>query len=211
MTMARVGEDRETLEDPDKESAMILFNRRTVQPALMALAALSMAACASHPRPMGPAATARTPPPPPPYGRNMPAPPPGPVGESEESGVPAPGSVRDFVINVGDRVYFDFDRYALRDDARPILDAQTAWLGRYPAVQVRIEGNCDELGTREYNFALGARRANTVREYLMGHGVSASRIETISYGKEHPIDTSGGPEAQAHDRNAHTAITQGAR
>ena len=190
---------------------MNIFNRRTVQPALLALAALSMAACASH-RPMGPAATARTPsPPPPPYGRTMPAPPPGPVGESEESGVPAPGSVRDFVINVGDRVYFDFDRYALRDDARPILDAQTGWLNRYPAVHVRIEGNCDELGTREYNFALGARRANTVREYLIGRGVSTGRIETVSYGKEHPIDTSGGAEAQAHNRNAHTAITQGAR
>ena len=189
---------------------MNIFNRRTVQPALLALAALAMAACASH-RPMGPAATARTPtPPPPPYGRTMPAPPPGPVGESEESGVPAPGSVRDFVINVGDRVYFDFDRYALRDDARPILDAQTGWLNRYPAVHVRIEGNCDELGTREYNFALGARRANTVREYLIGRGVSTGRIETVSYGKEHPIDTSGGAEAQAHNRNAHTAITQGA-
>ena len=144
-------------------------------------------------------------------GRNYPAPPPGPVTEREESGLPTPGSVRDFVINAGDRVYFDFDRYALRDEGRPVLDAQAAWLARYPAVRVRIEGNCDELGTREYNFALGARRANSVREYLVGRGLSAGRIETISYGKEHPIDTSGGEEAQAHNRNAHTDITQGAR
>ena len=78
-------------------------------------------------------------------------------------------------------------------------------------MRVRIDGNCDELGTREYNFALGARRANTVREYLVGRGLSAGRIETISYGKERPIDTAGGEQAQAHNRNAHTDITQGAR
>ncbi|MGI8841267.1 MAG: OmpA family protein [Caulobacteraceae bacterium] len=191
---------------------MNLPDRRIAQAALIALAALALAACASHPKPMGPAPTAQTPRyPPPVYGRPTPAPPPGPVGESEESGTPAPGSERDFVINAGERVYFDFNRYDLRDDARPILDAQAAWLARYPAVHVRIEGNCDELGTREYNFALGARRANTVREYLMGRGVGAGRIETVSFGKEHPIDTSGGEEAQAHNRNAHTALTEGAR
>ena len=185
---------------------------RTARLATVALAALAVAACASHPKPMGPAATAQTPryPPPPPY-RPTGVPPPGAVSESQESGSPIPGSARDFVINAGDRVYFDFNQYTLRADARPILDAQAAWLARYPAVHVRIEGNCDELGTREYNFALGARRANTVREYLMGAGVSASRLETVSYGKEHPIDTSGGEEAQAHNRNAQTAITEGAR
>ncbi|MDQ2861563.1 MAG: peptidoglycan-associated lipoprotein Pal [Pseudomonadota bacterium] len=185
---------------------------RTARLTAAALALLAVAACASHPKPMGPAATAETPryPPPPPY-RQAGVPPPGAVTESQESGVPIPGSARDFVINAGDRVYFDFNQYTLRTDAHPILDAQAAWLARYPAVHVRIEGNCDELGTREYNFALGARRANTVREYLMGAGVSAGRIETVSYGKEHPIDTSGGEEAQAHNRNAHTAITEGAR
>jgi len=191
---------------------MNLPSSRTARLAAVALAALAVAACASHPKPMGPAATAQTPryPPPPPY-RPAGVPPPGAVSESQESGVPIPGSARDFVINAGDRVYFDFNQYALRADARPILDAQAAWLARYPAVHVRIEGNCDELGTREYNFALGARRANTVREYLMRAGVSAGRIETVSYGKEHPIDTSGGEEAAAHNRNAHTTITEGAR
>ncbi|HEY2178664.1 MAG TPA: peptidoglycan-associated lipoprotein Pal [Caulobacteraceae bacterium] len=172
------------------------------------MAAVAMAACSSHPKPMGPVATNAPPPPPPPPSGAMPAPGPGPV-EQGNGGAPVPGSERDFVINVGDRVYFDFDKYNVRDDARPILDAQAAWLTRYPAIRVRIEGNCDELGTREYNFALGARRANTVREYLQSRGVAAGRIETVSYGKEHPIDTAGGAEAQAHNRNAHTAITQG--
>jgi peptidoglycan-associated lipoprotein len=188
---------------------MIVLNRRGAQLALMALAAISMAACASHPKPMALASTASTPPPPPNEGTSG-APGPGSVTEGQEGGVPVPGSERDFVINAGDRVYFNFDQYALRDDAHQILDAQAAWLARYPGVHVRIEGNCDELGTREYNFALGARRANTVREYLMGHGVSGGRIETVSYGKEHPVDTGSGEDAQAHNRNAHTAVTEGA-
>jgi peptidoglycan-associated lipoprotein len=114
------------------------------------------------------------------------------------------------VINAGDRVYFDFDRYDVRADAQPILDAQAAWLKRYPAVQVRIDGNCDDRGTREYNLALGARRANAVRDYLTTHGVASDRISTVSYGKEKPIDAGSGDEADAHNRNAHTALTGGA-
>jgi peptidoglycan-associated lipoprotein len=122
-----------------------------------------------------------------------------------------PGSVQDFVVNVGDRVYFDFDRYEVRDDALPILDGQAAWLVRYPNVQVRIEGNADERGTREYNLALGARRANSVREHLISKGVAPSRITTISYGKERPIDPGTTEEAYQRNRNAATAITSGAR
>jgi peptidoglycan-associated lipoprotein len=160
-----------------------------------------MAACASRPKPTGPVATA--PPPPPPAEQT--APPPSAVGESV-----LPGSERDFVINAGDRVYFDFDRYDVRADAQPILDAQAAWLKRYPAVQVRIDGNCDDRGTREYNLALGARRANAVRDYLTTHGVASDRISTVSYGKEKPIDAGSGDEADAHNRNAHTALTGGA-
>jgi peptidoglycan-associated lipoprotein len=118
--------------------------------------------------------------------------------------------VQDFVVNVGDRVYFDFDQYTVRSDAQPILAAQAAWLTRYPAVHVRIEGNCDERGTREYNLALGARRANSVRDFLTAHGVDSSRIETISFGKEKPIDPGTGEDAWAHNRNGHTAITAGA-
>src|ERR1019366_10484890 len=131
---------------------------------------------------------------------------PEPVSES-----PLPGSERDFSINIGDRVYFDYDSYSVKSDAGSLLDAQTGWLKRYPAVQVRIEGNCDDRGTEEYNLALGARRANAVREYLVAHGVAAGRITTVSYGKEKPIDLGSGESAEAHNRNGHTAIVSGAR
>jgi peptidoglycan-associated lipoprotein len=180
---------------------------RAAKLAAIALAGAWMAACSSHPKPMGPVAP--TPPPPPPPSNSYAAPTQPPVQQGE-SGAPIPGSERDFVINVGDKVYFDFDKFDIRADAQPVLEAQANWLARYPAVQVRIEGNCDELGTREYNFALGARRANSVKEYLEQHGVAASRIATVSYGKEHPIDLGEGDEARAHNRNAHTAITAGA-
>jgi len=181
--------------------------QRAARLTLIALAGAWMAACSSHPKPMGPVATSSTPSQP--GSGAYAAPSPAPVQQGQMSGQPAPGSERDFVINVGDRVYFDFDKFNVRDEGRPILDAQSAWLVRYPAVRVRIEGNCDELGTREYNFALGARRAASVKDYLIEHGVSGARIDTVSYGKEHPIDTSGGDEAAAHNRNAHTAITSG--
>ena len=174
-----------------------------ISPASMGVAAL-LAGCASHPRhlpPPGPLAEA-----PPPL-----PPPPGRAPSEGIQGRPLPGSVQDFVINVGDRVYFDFDQYGVRADAQPVLAAQAAWLNRYGAVQIRIEGNCDERGTREYNLALGARRANSVRDFLVSHGVNPARISTISYGKERPIDPGEGEEAWAKDRNAHTAITDGAR
>jgi peptidoglycan-associated lipoprotein len=183
-------------------------NRRGVRLAAAILATASLAACASHPKLAGPAPTT---PAAQPQGAYTPPPEPGPVAEADQSGAPAPGSNRDFVINAGDLVYFDFDAYSLRDDARPVLDAQAAWLRRYPEVRVRVEGNCDERGTREYNFALGARRANAVREYLVDHGVSAARIATISYGKERPIDPGDSDQALAHNRNGHTVITEGAR
>lgn len=176
--------------------------RTALRLVLIAAAAASMAACASRPKPAGPAPTA--PPPPPPA--EQPAPSPGVVGESV-----VPGSERDFVVNAGDRVYFDFDRFDIRTDAQPILDAQAAWLQRYPAVKVRVEGNCDERGTREYNLALGARRANAVRDYLVAHGIAADRITTVSYGKEKPIDPGTGDEADAHNRNGHSALVSGAR
>lgn len=126
-------------------------------------------------------------------------------------GAAVPGSAQDFVVNVGDRVYFDLDRYDVRADARPRLDAQAAWLSRYPSVRVRIEGNADERGTREYNFALAARRAESVRSYLVERGISPGRIDTISYGKERPIAQGSNEEAWARNRNAHTAIISGAQ
>jgi len=119
--------------------------------------------------------------------------------------------VQDFVINVGDFVYFDLDRYDIRSDAMPVLDAQAAWLRQYPAVKIRVEGNCDERGTREYNLALGARRANAVRDYLISRGVPASRITTLSWGKERPVDPGSNEDAWARNRNGHTVIVEGAR
>lgn len=175
--------------------------RTALRLAMIAAAAASMSACASKPKPAGPAPTA-----PPPPAAEAPPPSPGAVGESV-----IPGSERDFVVNAGDRVYFDFDSYTVRADAQPILDAQAAWLQRYPAVRVRIEGNTDDRGTREYNLALGARRANAVREYLVTHGVTSDRITTLSFGKEQPIDPGTGEEAWARNRNARTGIVSGAR
>ena len=181
---------------------MSFDNKPVIRLALIGVAAAALAACASHPKP-GPEA----PPPPPPRAEAPPPPPtPGPpVGQI------TPGSVQDFVVNVGDRVYFDFNEYGVRADAQPILAAQASWLNRYPAVQVRIEGNCDERGTREYNLALGARRANALKDFLVAHGVDPGRITTISYGKEKPIDPGTGEDAWAKNRNGHTAILSGAR
>jgi peptidoglycan-associated lipoprotein len=173
--------------------------------ALASLAALLVAACASNkpaPAPQAPTpppAAEQAPPPAPQY-----QPPPAPTG-------PVPGSQQDFVINVGELVYFDFDKSDIRADAQPVLSAQASWLQHYPAVKVRIEGNCDERGTREYNFALGARRADAVRQFLIAHGVDGARITTISYGKERPIDPGNDEQAWARNRNARTAITEGAR
>jgi peptidoglycan-associated lipoprotein len=171
---------------------------------LAGTAAASLAACATKPKPAYPTAPPPSAPAPPPAAE--PAPAPGPVTEQA-----LPGSEQDFVINVGDRVYFDFDKYDVRTDAQPILASQAAWLKRYPGVTIRIEGNCDERGTREYNLALGARRANSVRDFLVSQGVEGSRITTISYGKEKPIDPGSGEEADQHNRNSHTAIVGGAR
>lgn len=182
---------------------MSVRTSRAARLALIAVATLSLAACASRPKP-GPEAPYQPGPQQP--GPYTPPQQPGPVSQA-----PIPGSVQDFVINVGDRVYFDLDQYDIRSDAAPVLDAQAAWLNRYGAVRVRIEGNCDERGTREYNLALGARRANAVAAYLVSRGVPASRISTISYGKERPINLGSGEAAWAENRNAGTVITDGAR
>jgi len=173
---------------------------------LVACAALvGLCACASHPKPP-PLARENGPPAGAPASPSYPAP-----GPGEVSSQPLPGTIQDFVINVGDRVYFDFDQAEIRAGARPTLEAQASWLQRYPGVRVRIEGNCDERGTREYNFALGARRADAVREFLSDHGVAPSRIATISYGKERPIDPGHDEAAWAKNRNAHTDVVEGAR
>ncbi len=181
---------------------------RPAAAALVLLAALVLSACASRPKPMGPAPTQAPPPAPaePGYTPRSSTP---PVTEQRTGAIP--GSAEDFVVRAGDRIYFDLDGVTIREDARGILDAQAGWLQRYPQVHVRIEGNCDDRGTEEYNFGLGARRAEAVKDYLVNHGVSVGRIETVSYGKAHPIAFGQSEEDYAKNRNAHTAITSGAR
>ncbi len=98
-----------------------------------------------------------------------------------------PGSQEDLVANVGDRVFFDFDRSNIRADQRPVLQRQAEWMGRFPDVRVQVEGHTDERGTREYNLALGQRRANAARDVLVASGVNGARITTISYGKDRPL------------------------
>ena len=130
---------------------------------------------------------------------------------NEQAAAPAgatvtPGSVADFRQNVGDRVYFDTDASTVREDGRQTLNKQAAWLKQYANYQVTIEGNCDERGTREYNLALGERRATSVRQYLIAQGIPAARIKTVSYGKERP-DPVGSDEASwARNRRAVTAL-----
>jgi peptidoglycan-associated lipoprotein len=103
------------------------------------------------------------------------------------AGAATPGSQQDFVVNVGDRVFFESDQSTLTPQARATLDNQAQWLQRYSQYTFTIEGHADERGTREYNIALGARRAQTVREYLASRGVNQQRMRTISYGKERPV------------------------
>lgn len=119
---------------------------------------------------------------------------------------PVPGSEEDLVANVGDRVFFDFDKSNLRPDARATLDKQAAWLQKYPQVNVQIAGNCDERGTEEYNLALGQRRANAAAQYLEARDVTPSRITTISYGKDRPTALGSNEQAWAQNRNAITSV-----
>ncbi|MDP6785700.1 MAG: peptidoglycan-associated lipoprotein Pal [Rhodospirillales bacterium] len=127
---------------------------------------------------------------------------------TEKAG-PAAGSQEDLVANVGDRVFFDFDKYNLAPEARATLAKQAAWLKRYSSVTVRVEGHCDERGTREYNLALGERRANSVKDYLITLGIGAGRITTISYGKERPVALGSNEQAWSQNRRGVTTVTGG--
>jgi peptidoglycan-associated lipoprotein len=130
----------------------------------------------------------------------------GGLGAGGVGGRATPGSEEDLVQSAGDKIFFDTDRSTLTDQARATLDKQSSWLQQYPNVSVWVAGNCDERGTEEYNLALGQRRANADKAYLMAHGVAATRIETISYGKSKPIDPGSGQEAWAQNRNAITSV-----
>jgi peptidoglycan-associated lipoprotein len=120
----------------------------------------------------------------------------------------APGSQQDFVVNVGDRVFFDTDSSELSDQARATLDKQAQWLNNYNRYSFTIEGHADERGTREYNIALGARRAETVREYLISRGLAATRMRTISYGKERPVALCNDISCWSQNRRAVTVLDQ---
>lgn len=122
-----------------------------------------------------------------------------PVNDVSTSG-PMAGSVEEFEQVIGDRVLFDYDSSALDQAAMDVLTAQAAFLTRYPGYAVVVEGHCDERGTREYNLALGERRASAVKDYLVSMGVPASRISTISYGKERPAVVGSTPYAWSQNR-----------
>jgi peptidoglycan-associated lipoprotein len=164
-------------------------------PALSAVAALALlAACTTKPQ-----AAAETPP---------------PSGSMTQSTTTQssiiPGSAEDLRVNVGDTVHFAYDRSDVRDEDRSMLQRQASWLQKYPQIRVTVQGNCDERGTREYNLALGARRANAVKEYLVSLGVSAGRVDTISYGKERPVCTESSEDCWAQNRRGVTVISGGA-
>ena len=167
------------------------------QPLLIAACvALTLSACAKLPTPdtvAGPVAS--------PGAVSAPAAP--------ATGTPSPhsASLQDaLAAQAGDRVYFGFDSYDVSGEAMRTLQAQAAWLARNPKVRVLIAGNCDERGTREYNLALGARRAAAVRDALVRFGVASARMQTVSYGKERPIDAGSGEDAWARNRNGHTVV-----
>jgi peptidoglycan-associated lipoprotein len=132
--------------------------------------------------------------------------------QADQSGALAsaatPGSQQDFVVNVGDRVFFETDSSELTDQARATLDKQAQWLNNYNRYAFTVEGHADERGTREYNIALGARRAETVRQYLVSRGVSAQRMRTISYGKERPVALCNDISCWSQNRRAVTVLDQ---
>lgn len=117
-----------------------------------------------------------------------------------------PGSQQDFTVNVGDRVFFDLDSSSIRADAQQTLARQAQWLQRYPQYTITVEGHADERGTREYNIALGQRRAVAARDYLISQGVAANRMRTISYGKERPVAVCDAPQCWNQNRRAVTVL-----
>lgn len=118
------------------------------------------------------------------------------------AGAVTPGTEQDLVANVGDRIFFDFDKSDVRADSRSKLDSWADWLKKYPQVTAVIEGHCDERGTREYNLALGERRASAAKSYLVAKGIDAKRVQTISYGKERPAVLGSNEAAWAQNRRA---------
>ena len=159
---------------------------------LVIAAVLLLAACSSAPAPATNAGGGSAPPP--------------QTAVAPQGPGYAPGSAEEFNQSVGAVVYFDFDKFDLSPEARAQLDKQAAWLKQYPNITVTVEGNCDERGTREYNLALGERRATSAKNYLVALGVDPNRIQTISYGKERPAVLGSDEAAWAQNRRDVTAI-----
>ena len=128
-------------------------------------------------------------------------------GLNGRGGNAAPGTSQDFTVNVGDRIFFDTDSSVVRADAQQILTAQARWLNQYSQYSITVEGHADERGTREYNLALGARRAAATREYLARQGVSGNRMRTISYGKERPVAVCDDISCWSQNRRAVTTLS----
>jgi peptidoglycan-associated lipoprotein len=168
-----------------------LRSARGVKLAAALCAALAMAACSKNP------------------GDDASAGGLGALGAGAGSGVASPGSQQDFVVNVGDRVFFESDSTELSPTAQATLDKQARWLNQYGRYTFTIEGHADERGTREYKFALGARRAESTKEYLVAKGISASRIRTISYGKERPVAVCNDISCWSQNRRAVTVLGGG--
>ena len=170
---------------------------------------LLLAACSEEMPPPPPAVMAPPPAPAPP-------PPPPPPPPAPPRAMPpvvqqiVPGSLQDFQVNVGDRVFFEYDKSDLTDMARATLQKQAAWLQRFGAVTLSIEGHCDERGTREYNLALGARRAQSVKDYLASLGVAGARLDTISFGKERPVCVESNDACYQQNRRGVSTIKSGA-
>jgi peptidoglycan-associated lipoprotein len=163
---------------------------------LMGLNVLALSACSKEPRP-----------------EDLP---PGPIGGPGAGGPGGPGtnqvlpgSHQDFLANVmSDRVFFDTNRSDIDPEDKQVLETQLTWLMRYPATRIVIEGHCDERGTRDYNIALGARRANAAKNYLVARGINPARIQTVSYGKERPEAMGSDAESWARNRRAVTITIQ---
>jgi len=155
---------------------------RAMKFAAMIVAGLSLAACANNPNQMA--------------GANA----------GLGAGNAAPGSAQDFVVNVGDRVFFESDSSELTQQSIATLDKQAQWLGRYNRYAFTVEGHADERGTREYNIALGARRAQAVRDYLTSRGVESNRMRTISYGKERPVAVCNDISCWSQNRRSVTVL-----
>ena len=128
------------------------------------------------------------------------------IESSPESASITPGSQEDLIVNVGDRVFFNYDSSDLDSDAQELLQDQVAWLKQYSDTSVIVEGHCDERGTREYNLALGEKRAQSVKNYLISLGISSDRISTISYGKERPAVVGSNDGAWAQNRRSVTVV-----